>query len=617
MIARGLRVAAGLLALAAGAAERPNILWLTSEDHGPQLGCYGDANARTPKIDALAAQGMRFRHVWSCAPVCAPARTTLITGQYAPSLGAEHMRSLVALPAELTLFPQLLREVGYYCANNAKEDYNVAAAGRTWDASSRQAHWRPRPAGAPFFAVFNSEASHEGQVRKRPHQAVLDPARVRVPAYHPDTPAVRQDWAQYYDQVSAADADAGRRLQELADDGLAGDTIVFYFADHGPGLPRCKRWPCDSGLRVPLVVYFPEKWKHLAPTGYTAGAVSDRLVSFVDFAPTVLSLAGVATPAWLPGRAFAGPFTADAPAFLFGFRGRMDERTDLVRTATDGRFVYVRNFMPHLSQGQHVAYQFETPTTAIWRRLFDEGKLTAEQSAFWQTPKAPEELYDLQGDPDEVHNLAGAADQQATLARFRTALRDHLVRTRDLGFLPEAELHARAGDRPPRKALAGEEAYPLARLLAAAERASNLDPAVLPHLKTDLRDPDAGIRYWAALGARMRGAPAVAGMKDDLRVAVSDPSASVRIAAAEALALFGEEGARGPALDALQAAADPTVTSAYAALAALNAIEALGPRAESIRAAVRSQPDRDPRAPARANGYVGRLRAQLPPPASP
>lgn len=616
MIARGLRRAAGLLVLAAGAAgaaERPNILWLTSEDHGPQLGCYGDANARTPHIDQLAAQGLRFRHVWSCAPVCAPARTTLITGLYAPSLGAEHMRSLVPLPADLQLLPQLLRAAGYYCANNAKEDYNVAAAGRVWDESSRQAHWRNRPAGAPFFSVFNSEASHEGQVRRRPHRAVLDPAKVRVPAYHPDTPEVRRDWAQYYDQVSAADADAGHRLQELADEGLTGDTIVFYFADHGPGLPRCKRWPGDSGLRVPLVVYFPAKWRHLAPAGYAPGAASDRLVSFVDFAPTVLSLAGVAPPAWLPGRAFAGPFAAEPPALLFGFRGRMDERTDLVRSATDGRFVYVRNFMPHLSQGQHVAYQFQTPTTAIWRRLFDEGKLSPAQSIFWQTPRAPEELYDLQSDPDEVRNLAAAPEQRARLEHFRAALRTHLLETRDLGFLPEAEMQARAGGRAPRAALSGDEAYPLARLLDAADLATRGAPADLSRLQADLADPDSGLRYWAAMGARLRGTSAVTAMQAELRGVLSDPSASVRIAAADALARFGDDAARARALEVLRDAADPTATSAYAAIAALNAIEALGPRAASIRAAVRSQPDHDPRAPGRADGYVQRLRQDLAP----
>ena len=246
------------------AAERPNILWITSEDHGPEMGCYGDTLARTPHVDALAAKGMRFTHVWSVVPVCAPARTAIITGMYPSSTGGLHMRSMAPLPAGATMFPQLLREAGYYCTNNSKEDYNLSKSAGVWDASSGKAHWKHRAAGQPFFAVFNSMKSHESQMRKRQHKLITDPARVRVPAYHPDTPEVRQDWAQYYDQVNEADADAGALLAEIAAAGLAEETIVFYFADHGSGMPRSKRWPGASGLSVPLIVYFPEKWRSLA-----------------------------------------------------------------------------------------------------------------------------------------------------------------------------------------------------------------------------------------------------------------------------------------------------------------------------------------------------------------
>ncbi len=245
---------------------RPNILWLTSEDHGPHMGCYGDKYATTPHVDALAARGMIYTHCWSNAPVCAPARTTLIAGMYAPSTGGQHMRSMVPFPAGKQMFPQLLRAAGYYCTNNSKEDYNVTQPGQVWDESSRQAHWKKRPQEKPFFAVFNSTKSHESKIRVRPHKAMHDPAQAPLPAYHPDTPEVRQDWAQYYDIVSEADADAGQRLKELDEAGLADDTIVFYFADHGSGMPRSKRWPYNSGLQVPLVVYIPEKFKHLRPT---------------------------------------------------------------------------------------------------------------------------------------------------------------------------------------------------------------------------------------------------------------------------------------------------------------------------------------------------------------
>ncbi|MEW6159037.1 MAG: sulfatase, partial [Verrucomicrobiota bacterium] len=424
--------------LTAAEPMQPNILWLTSEDHGPQMGCYGDRFATTPNVDRLAAKGMIYTRVWSCAPVCAPSRTTLISGLYAHSTGSEHMRSHVAFPAGKKMFPQYLREAGYYCSNNAKEDYNLNQPGKVWDESSNTAHWRNRSSGQPFFAVFNSTKSHESKIRVRPHKLIHDPERVRVPAYHPDTSEVRRDWAQYYDQVSAADADAGKILEQLEADGLAEETIVFYFSDHGSGMPRSKRWPYDSGLHVPLVIYIPEKFKELRPADYKPGARSDRLVSFVDFAPTVLSLAGVKPPSWMQGGAFLGKFIAPAPSFLHGFRGRMDERFDCVRSVTEGRYVYVRHYMPHLIYGQHLDYMWQTQTTRVWEKLFEEGKLNAAQERFWKA-KPPEELYDLELDPDEVHNLAESPAHQEIKKRLRQAQQTEARAIIDLGFVPEGE----------------------------------------------------------------------------------------------------------------------------------------------------------------------------------
>jgi uncharacterized sulfatase len=599
------------LAAVSHAADRPNILWITSEDHGQHMGCYGDPLARTPNVDALAAKGMLFRNAWSNAPVCAAARTTIISGLLAPSLGAEHMRSEVAMPAALRMYPQHLREAGYYCTNNVKEDYNLTKPGQVWDDSSGKAHWRNRPAGKPFFAIFNSTLSHESQVIKRPHDLVTDPAKVRVPSYHPDTPEVRRDWAQYYDCVSAVDAVAGEKLKELAEAGLAEDTIVFYYADHGAGLPRSKRWPSDSGLRVPLVVHFPAKWRHLAPKEYAPGAKSDRLVSFVDLAPTLLSLAGVQPPATMQGKAFAGPFQTEPQPFLYGFRGRMDERYDLVRSLTDGRYVYLRNYMPYRSQGQHVNTQFLTPTTQVWRRLYDAGKATPAQAIFWREPKDPEELYDLRSDPDEVRNLAADPGARAILEKFRAEHRAHAARTRDLGFLTEAEVHARAGKRAPYDVLATDAAYPFARVFRAADRATLPQPGDVAELRGFLADPDSGVRYWGAIGALVRGAAAVSALLPELRQAAADVSPSVRIAAGEALVRFGAEADVRLGLDALKASADPTKTSAYAGIAALNAIDALGAKAAPLHAFIRTMPSSDPQAVARGDGYVARLQAYL------
>src|SRR5688572_3538957 len=300
-------------------ASRPNILWITSEDNGPHLGCYGDAYATTPHLDALAARSLTYLHCWSNAPVCAPARTAIISGVYPTSTGSEHMRSSVAMPAHMRMYPQILREAGYYCSNNSKEDYNLEKPGKVWDESSPRAHWKNRKPGQPFFAVFNIGVTHESQIRKRPHTHKHDPAKVRVPAYHPDIPEVRQAWAQYYDQLTEMDALAGKHLRELEEAGLADDTIVFYYGDHGPGLPRNKRSACNSGLHVPLIVHVPEKFKHLAPKDYASDAKTKRLVQFVDFAPTLLSLVGLKAPEWMQGRAFMGPHEAAPNEFLHGF----------------------------------------------------------------------------------------------------------------------------------------------------------------------------------------------------------------------------------------------------------------------------------------------------------
>ncbi|MCX7885746.1 MAG: sulfatase-like hydrolase/transferase [Verrucomicrobiae bacterium] len=589
------------------AASKPNILWLTSEDHGPQMGCYGDKLARTPNIDALAAKGMIFKLAWAVSPVCAPARTAIISGVYPSSSGGLHMRSMVPWPREMKLYPEFLREAGYYCTNNSKEDYNVTKPKVLWHESSPKAHWRNRAPGQPFFAIFNSTKSHESQICRRPHQAVTDPARVRVPAYHPDTPEVRQDWAQYYDKVSEADADAGRRLRELEEAGLGDDTIVFYYADHGSGMPRSKRWPSNSGLHVPLVVYFPKKWQHLAPKEYSPGAASERLVSFVDLAPTLLSIVGIRPPDWMQGYAFAGAYQTGPPQYLFGERGRMDERIDAVRCVTDGRYIYLRNFFPHVSQGQHVSYQFQTPTTRIWREWFDQSKTTEAQSLFWRVPKPPEELYDLQTDPDEVRNLADSPAHQPIKNRLQNVLRDHMRAVRDVCLVPEGELHTRAPGSPPYQWARDDSFYPLERILQMAELASSLKPDAVSELAKRLTDSDSAVRWWAVLGLLMRGENAVAPNEPLLRRMLTDTSPHVRIAAAEALGRHGSSESLEGALDTLKELASPDKNGVLVAMPALAAIEALGSRAGPILPSIRQLNSDGPSPDGRYNGYVPRL----------
>lgn len=565
--------------------ERPNILWLTSEDHGPHLGCYGDLFANTPNLDRLAQRGMLFKRAWSTAPVCGAARTALISGMYPPSLGAEHMRSLVALPEFIKMYPQILREAGYYCSNNAKEDYNLIEPVEPWDDSSDSGHWRNRAAGQPFFSVFNYLMTHEGQIRAADVDTIHDPAGVRVPAYQPDTPEVRSNWAQYYDRLTQLDAAVGARLAELNDDGLSADTIVFFFSDHGSGLPRSNRWPYNSGVHVPMIVYFPDKWRHLAPAEYRSGGRSDRLVDFMDLAPTIISLTGNEPPLLMHGNAFAGDYQKPPTPYLHAFRGRMDERYDLSRTVTDGRFLYMRHFMPHRIYGQFVEYMFETQATRVWKRLFDEGELNEVQSRFWQE-KPPEELYDLDNDPDEINNLIDSAQHQDIANRLRAESRAWIMAKRDFGFLPENEIHSRSLGSTPYETAQLEARYPLTRIIAVAEMASSLAEDVTTELVAALVDSDSAVRYWAALGLLMRKNQGVNAGRAELHMALLDDALAVRIAAAEALGTFGDAADTEAALNTLAKLIQVEGNEVFVPMMALAALDAMEEKARPLRSAI-------------------------------
>ena len=568
---------------------RPNILWITTEDNGPQYGIYGDPYATTPNIDKLAARGFRYRTVWSNGPVCGAARTALITGVYPQSNGGEHMRSMVRLPEFMKLYPALLHEAGYYTTNSNKTDYNFADVGTVWDEFSPNAHWKNRKPSQPFFSIFNIMDSHESFVRRRPHTWEHDILKAPVPAYQPDVREVREDWAQYYDQITVADRILGQRIAELEAAGLADDTIIMHYGDHGAGMPRSKRFPYNSGLQVGLVVYVPPKYQSLVPPELRQpGSESTRLVSFVDLAPTLLSIVGVKPPVWMEGRAFLGPYTTSAPDTLFGFRGRMDERYDLMRTARDERYVYVRNYMPHRPYGQHVEYMFGTNTTAVWKKMFDSGELKPPQTYFWET-KPTEELYDLQTDKWEVHNLAESAAHRAALERLRKALDAQERATRDVGFMPEYELHrdektitAYERGRDPKR-------YDFDRVYAMAQAAS--DRAVpLARVRPGLADKDPIVRYWAATGILMRGKDAVGTASADLAKLLDDPEPGPQIAASEALARYGAPDLRRRALDALLARSDASRNHEYVAMFALNALNQVTDLPEDVKTAVGKLP---------------------------
>ncbi len=592
----------------AQAAEKPNILWLTAEDIGPHLGCYGDDYADTPVLDEFASRSLLYLNAWSTAPVCAPARTTLISGMYPPSTGSEHMRSMASLPKQFKMYPAYMREAGYFCVNPGKEDYNLEKVGKVWDTINKKKTFSELKSHQPFLAVINQTNTHESKIRTRPHEKVHDPAGVRVPAHHPDTPEVRQDWAQYYDNITKMDQWFGQQMQQLEKQGLAENTIVFFYGDHGSGMPRHKRWPYDSGLRVPLIIHVPEKFKDLAPEDYIPGGKTDRIVGFIDYAQTIISLAGAKPPAHMQGHAFMGKFKDPPQDYGFGFRGRMDERYDLVRTTRNKRFIYIRNYMPHKVYGQYIQYMFVTPTTQVWKEMFDDGKLNAAQSLFWKT-KPPEELYDLQSDPDEVNNLVNSADHRNVLNQLRKEHENWIMRVRDVGFLPEDELHNKfTGMSPYEIGHAGPKIYPLKKIQMVAASAASKDLQEIPFLVEMLGDENSAVRYWAAMGFVMRGKTGTsAGQKYLRRAAKSDESPSVRVIAAEALGRFGNQQDVKLALKTLLECANPENHGPFVAMLALNSIDFMDQRANSAKTQIEQLPKTGDWVPSRGKAYVPNL----------
>ena len=432
----------------------PNIVWISNEDMSPHLGVYGDAMARTPTLDRFAAQAIRFTHAFSTAPVCAPSRAAIITGMYQAAIGAQHMRTtedtvpelpgpyLAVPPFYVKAFPEYLRAAGYFTSNRAKTDYQFGVPFTIWDDLGREAHWRNRSnKSQPFFSVFNLEVTHESQSfptspARKGKTPVTRAADVRVPPYYPDTPAVRDELARMYDNIQDMDAQVGEILRQLDEDGLADNTIVFYWSDHGDGVPRAKRSLYDSGLRVPLMIRVPPRFGG----GSAPGSVRNELVSLVDLAPTVLALAGLDPPAHMQGRVLIGPRAGAAADYVFGARDRMDAEYDMMRSARDAQYLYIRNFSPELPYAGHIIYRNQSAIMQEWLRLQAEGTLTGPPTLWMRTSRPPEELYDVRRDPNQIENLASAPAHRQTLERMRSAVSGWMTRVGDQGLINEAEM---------------------------------------------------------------------------------------------------------------------------------------------------------------------------------
>ena len=526
--------------------KKPNILWITCEDTSPRLGCYGDELAITPHLDKLASEGIRYTRAFATAPVCAPSRSCLITGVYATSLGTQHLRSEVKLPEKIKCFPEYLRADGYYCTNNHKKDYNFVDV-NVWDESSPQAHWRNRRPGQPFFSVFNFVSTHQGQINgsdeefytkyrsKLEPEERHDPAEISLPPYYPDTEFVRKIWARYYDLITFMDKQVGEVLNQLEEDELDDDTIVFFYADHGLGIPRFKRTLYDSGLHVPLIIQFPERYRNLSP-GWPGDAI-DSLVSFVDFAPTVLSLLDLPIPDCMQGMAFLGSQSKPPRKYLFGASSRVDEAYEFSRCVRGERYKYIRNYFPHMPYIQPSQYCDQAEIMQELRRIVVEEELTPEQKLLWTATKPVEELYDTISDPHEINNLVGRPETKAVLEKLRKTLRAWMLQTRDTGLLPEAEMHIRAEGSTPYTMVRNARKYPQRRILAAADLVGK-GPDNIPKLIRLLGDSDSLVRYWAVIALDALG-PQAGPAAEALEGVLEDESPNVRFAAAGVLCRMG------------------------------------------------------------------------------
>ena len=454
--------------------EKMNILWLVAEDLGPYIPPFGDSTIKTPHLSRLAAEGVRYNNVFSVSGVCSPSRAALATGMYPSSIGAHHMRTLyqqpaaknmgiinyeVVLPAGVKMVSEILRENGYYTTNNAKEDYQFFPSQMAWDESSNYAHWRNRPIGKPFYSMFSFMVTHESSlwnpVEKIHDLEVFPPARemkswwkqfenkflplvdenlsVVIPPYLPNTDKVVNDVRRMYSNIVRMDAHVGNILTQLEEDDLLENTIIVWFTDHGGPLPRQKRLLYDAGLQVPMIVRYPDKWR--------AGEIDNRLISFVDFAPTLLSMTEIKPPEYMQGLAFEGKFkVADERKFIHAAADRFDETYDMIRAVRDKRFKYLKNFQPQKPYYLPLAYRENMGSMQELLRLNAIDSLNEKQALWFRKTKPNEELFDTHKDPYELNNLAEDPQFSSILNELRRECTTWMHNTSDMGHISEQEL---------------------------------------------------------------------------------------------------------------------------------------------------------------------------------
>ena len=542
--------------------EKPNFVWIISEDNSKHyMELFDPQGIATPHIEAMAGEGIAFTRAFSNAPVCSVARSTLISCCYAPRTGTQfHRKSqLVPMPDGVEMFPAYLRKAGYYTTNNSKEDYNFHKAGDVWDESSRKAHWRNRKPGQPFFHKESHPESHESALHftaglMETYEPVTDPAGIRVFPNHPDTELFRFTGVYYRDRILSVDSIVGNVLKQLEEDDLLESTFVFYFGDHGGVLPGSKGYAYETGLHVPLVVRIPRKFRHLVDM--KRGTFCDGFVSFVDFGPTLLELAGAGIPEGIDGKPFLGPGIL-APEVerwevAFGYADRFDEKYDLVRTARKGNFKYIRSYQPFNFDGLQNNYRYRCLAYRQWREMYRDGELNEVQGRFFES-RDPEALYDLDKDPYETVNLAKDPAYRDQLLEMRALLTGWVKGMPDLSFYPEPLLRKDAFSNP--VAFGQQHASEIGELLDIA------DLALLPYdlaregIGAALGSDNPAKIYWGLIACSCFGEEATE-FAGDARALCGHEDLLVRTRAAEFLGLTGTADPAPVILQALRESED-------------------------------------------------------------
>ena len=526
------------------AQERPNILWLTFEDtSASNFGCYGNKQVNTPVVDSLAASGIQYMKAWSCAPQSSPARSSLITGCFATTYGMDIHPVSQETPADL-FFPQLLRDAGYYCTNNNKTHYNTTRSNKAcWDECDRDASYNSdlRKPEQPFFAVFNSVASHMGRIRtfhtdgRRDYMAEgICADSLTLPSYVPDLPQVRSDYAGHLEASQDIDKWVQVFLRDLKAKGLDDDTIIFIFSDHGGCIPRGKGYLYESGLRVPLIVYFPEKWKHLA--GCADGRNTD-LVNFTDLGPTVLSIAGVRPPEHMQGKALHGRYAETHKRDVqFAFAANQLHHYMPVRAVTDGKYKLIRTYIPYRQFALRNYYQWGMPSNKAWDRMILDGDCDRAAWALPFTANPVEMLFDIEADPGEVNDLSNDPQYAKVLSRLGKELSGHIRSSRDLGFfLPDTRKGVNQYER------VRQEKFPLERMHRLVEEAGKGDVRNLRLFEKAVSSPVPDFRFWGVVGYAVLAREGKIEGTGNLKGLLNDENPYVAAEAAYALAYMGEQ----------------------------------------------------------------------------